>query len=182
LKQFLQHLTPPVQRLSQQRPAAQIKQVIQNLTGGAGADTFVFADGAGVDGTIDGGGGTNTLDYSAYSSSVLVDLQTGFATGVGAGIANIQNVTGGAGGGSGVYNILVGNGGNFLRGGDDRRNLLIAGASASLIALPWVSVCDLALLHPRGQKHREAYVPDVREFDLPLDEAANSSSSRARSN
>jgi hypothetical protein len=106
---------------------------VQNLTGGAGADTFVFADGAGVDGTIDGGSGSNTLDYSAYSSSVLVDLQTGFATGVGGGIANIQNVTGGTGGGAGVYNILVGNGGNVLRGGDGRRNLLIAGASASTL-------------------------------------------------
>jgi hypothetical protein len=104
-----------------------------NLIGGSGDNTFVFADGAGVDGTINGGGGTNTLDYSAYSSSVLVDLQTGFATGVGAGIANIQNVTGGSGGGAGIYNILVGNGGNVLTGGDGRRNLLIAGASASTL-------------------------------------------------
>jgi hypothetical protein len=106
---------------------------VTNLTGGAGADTFVFTDGAGVDGTIDGGGGTNTLDYSAYSTSVLVDLQTGSATDVGQGIANIQNVTGGNGGGAGVYNILVGNGGNVLTGGDGRRNLLIAGASASTL-------------------------------------------------
>jgi hypothetical protein len=104
-----------------------------NLYGGNGADTFVFADGAGVDGTIDGGGGTNSLDYSAYSSSVLVDLQTGFATGVSGGIANIQNVTGGSGGGADVYNILIGNGGNVLTGGDDRRNLLIAGATASTL-------------------------------------------------
>jgi hypothetical protein len=104
-----------------------------NLHGGNGADTFVFADGAGVDGTIDGGSGTNALDYSAYSSSVLVNLQTGFASGVGGGIANIQNVTGGTGGGAGTYNILVGNGGNVLTGGDGRRNLLIAGASASTL-------------------------------------------------
>jgi hypothetical protein len=104
-----------------------------SLYGGNGADTFVFADGAGVGGVIDGGGGTNTLNYSSYSSSVLVDLQTGSATGVGGGIANIQNVTGGTGGGAGVYNILVGNGGNVLTGGDGRRNLLIAGASASTL-------------------------------------------------
>jgi hypothetical protein len=103
------------------------------LIGGNGADTFVFADQASVDGAIDGGGGTNTLDYSAYSTSVLVDLQTGSATGVGAGIANIQIVTGGTGGGAGIYNILVGNGGNVLTGGDGRRNLLIAGASASTL-------------------------------------------------
>jgi hypothetical protein len=104
-----------------------------NLYGGNGWDTFVFDDGAGVDGIIDGGGGTNTLDYSPYTSSLLVDLQTGFATGVGGGIANIQNVTGGSSGGAGVYNLLVGNGGNVLVGGDGRRNLLIAGATASTL-------------------------------------------------
>jgi hypothetical protein len=119
---------------SSQSPGTVTFYNVQNLTGGTGADTFVFADGAGIDGTIDGGGGgTNALDYSAYSSSVLVDLQTGSATGVGGGIANIQNVTGGSGGGAGVYNILVGNGGNVLTGGDGRRNLLIAGASASTL-------------------------------------------------
>jgi hypothetical protein len=106
---------------------------VQDLTGGPGANIFVFDDGAGVDGTIDGGGGPNTLDYSAYSSSVVVDLQTGSATGVAGGIVNIRNVTGGSGGGPGVYNLLVGNGGNVLTGGDGRRNLLIAGASASTL-------------------------------------------------
>src|SRR5262249_32176538 len=56
----------------------------QNLTGSSGNDAFIFADGAGVDGNIAGsGGGTNTLDYRAYSTSVIVDLQTGFASGVG---------------------------------------------------------------------------------------------------
>ena len=73
------------------------------------------------------------MSSSLPPSSVLVDLQTGSATGVGQGIANIQNVTGGTGGGAGVYNLLVGNGGNVLTGGDGRRNLLIAGASASTL-------------------------------------------------
>jgi hypothetical protein len=107
---------------------------MQNLVGGAGADTFQFADGAGVNGVINGGGGTNALDYSAYASSnVVVDLQTAFATGVGGSIANIENVTGASGGGLGFYNILVGDGGNYLKGGTGRRNLLIAGASASTL-------------------------------------------------
>jgi hypothetical protein len=60
-------------------------------------------------------------------------LQTGTATGVGGNIAHIDNVTGGSGGGAGIYNILVGNGGNTLTGGNGRRNLLIAGASASTL-------------------------------------------------
>jgi hypothetical protein len=105
----------------------------QNLTGGAGADTFVFSDGMGVSGNINGGTGTNTLNYATYSTSVIVDLQTNTGTGVGGSVQNIQNVTGGSSGGSGVYNILVGNGGNVLTGGDGRTNLLIAGGAASTL-------------------------------------------------
>jgi hypothetical protein len=105
---------------------------VQNLTGGAANNTFVFSDGAGISGNLDGGSG-GSLDYSAYSSNVLVNLQTATATGVGGSIAHIQNVSGGAGGGAGIYNILVGNGGNTLIGGDGRRNLLIAGASPSTL-------------------------------------------------
>jgi hypothetical protein len=109
---------------------------VQNLAGaGTGADAFVFADGAGVDGSIQGSGQTltNTLNYAAYSTTVVVDLQTHTGTGVGGQVLNIQNAMGGTGGAAGVYNILVGNGGNVLTGGNGRRNLLIAGASASTL-------------------------------------------------
>jgi hypothetical protein len=105
----------------------------QNLTGGSGADAFVVSDGAGVSGTIDGGGGANTLNFAAYSTTVVVDLQTNTGTGVGGSVLNIKNVTGGTGGGAGIYNILVGNGGNVLTGGNGRRNLLIAGGLASTL-------------------------------------------------
>jgi hypothetical protein len=37
---------------------------IENLIGGEGQDHFVFGAGAGISGRIDGGGGTNHLDYS----------------------------------------------------------------------------------------------------------------------
>ena len=106
----------------------------QNLQGGAGDSLFAFDDGAAVNGTITGGAGANTLDYSSYRSSVVVNLQTGVATGVGGGVAGIQTVLGGTGGGAaGAYNILVGAGGNTLIGGNGRRNLLIAGPSASVL-------------------------------------------------
>jgi hypothetical protein len=98
-----------------------------NLTGGAAGDTFLFSDGGGITGTVNSGGGTNTLDYSAYTANVLVNFQTSTATGVGGTIANFQNATGGAG-----ANLLVGNGGNVLTGGTGR-NILIAGAIASTL-------------------------------------------------
>jgi hypothetical protein len=108
---------------------------VQNLTGGPANDTFRLSDGQGVDGSIDGGGGTNTLDYSAYRTSVLVDLNplVQLATGVVGYVSNIQNVLGSGGGAAGNYNLLVGSGGNVLIGGNGRRNLLIAGASASTL-------------------------------------------------
>jgi hypothetical protein len=107
-----------------------------NLIGGAGDDTFQFGDAAGggrVSGGIDGGGGTNTLDCSAFSGSVYVNLQTGVAvrdsdgSRLAGSLAYIQNVLCGAG-----NDILVGAGGNVLdgRGG---RNLLIGGGSGSTL-------------------------------------------------
>src|SRR5437899_4255246 len=47
---------------------------IEHLLGGTQPDDFVFADGVAFAGTIDGGGGVNMLDYSAFSTRVVVDL------------------------------------------------------------------------------------------------------------
>jgi sugar lactone lactonase YvrE len=105
------------------------------LVGGSGGDTFRFADGASLGGSIVGGAAA-TLDYSAYTTSVVVDLQTGLATGVGGAIGGILTVIGGSGtpASSGVYNLLIGSGGNTLQGGTGRRNILVAGGSASTLA------------------------------------------------
>jgi Ca2+-binding RTX toxin-like protein len=95
---------------------------VANLTGGAQNDTFVFADGQGVSGTIDGGGGTNTLDYSAYSAAhpVTVNLAAGTATNTGGlKLLSIQNVTGGAG--------------NDALTGDSQANVLTGGAGDDTI-------------------------------------------------
>ena len=64
---------------------------IENLTGGSADDTFVFSDGAGLEGIIDGAPGFDTLDYSAYSTTVDVDLAANTATGT-SGVFNIENV------------------------------------------------------------------------------------------
>jgi len=66
----------------------------ENLTGGVEADAFVFADGAGVNGVIDGGAGSDTLDYSAYTTAVEINLGASTATGTG-GVADIENAIGG---------------------------------------------------------------------------------------
>jgi hypothetical protein len=112
---------------------------VQSLTGGTANDTFKFSTGGSLAGTIDGGGGTNTLDYSNYVGPVTVDLPlhaaslvhgaTGnFATSPGNSIANIQNVTGSQG-----TDIIVGdNNPNVLAMAPTNpgRSLLISGTGA----------------------------------------------------
>jgi hypothetical protein len=103
-----------------------------NLQGGGGNDTFVFSAGAGLSGgTIDGGPGTNTLDFHLYTTSVNVNLGTGTATGTG-GVNNIQNVTGGSGDdtltGNAQANVLIGNDGNDVLKGGGGNDILVGGA------------------------------------------------------
>jgi hypothetical protein len=99
---------------------------IQNLVGGQASDSFVFRSGSSIAGTIDGGAGTNTLDYSRYTGNVMVDLPLGLASLVNqmapSSISNIQNVTGSQGNDLLVCDANV----NALVGGTGR-NVLIGG-------------------------------------------------------
>ncbi len=115
---------------------------------------------------IDGGGGVNALDYSAYVGDVTVNLPLGTATGLDGGIANIRNVTGSVGndllvgdananvliGGTG-RNVLIGGGGaDQITGGGDN-NLMIGGstdydqnrAALDLIMQEWLLASDFGI-------------------------------------
>ncbi|MGD8574588.1 MAG: hypothetical protein PVJ40_06520, partial [Gammaproteobacteria bacterium] len=92
---------------------------IENLTGGTADDTFSFADGASVTGSVDGSAGTDTLDYSSYTSAVSVDFATGVATGTG-GISNIEGMIGGSGS-------------NSLAAGDGSNVWVISGADSGTL-------------------------------------------------
>ncbi|MFO0877987.1 MAG: autotransporter-associated beta strand repeat-containing protein [Gemmataceae bacterium] len=110
---------------------------IGSFTGGAGNDAFVFADGVGATGTIDGGGGVNTLDYSSYTTDVSVNLPTGAATnvfgGLAGGVTGVENATGGFGNdtllGDASSNVLTGNDGNdILATGPGGTDALLGGS------------------------------------------------------
>ena len=93
----------------------------ENLTGGSSNDRMVFADGVGVTGVLTGSGGEDTLDYTAYTTSVAVDLSTNTASAVGGGVFTFENITGGSAAddlmGDSADNIIVGNDGNdVIRG------------------------------------------------------------------
>jgi hypothetical protein len=126
---------------------------VQNLVGGSGPDVFKM-HAAGTVASIDGGGGGDWLDYSAFTTGVAVNLNTAAvnginansATNVGSGtvgaVSNIQNARGGVG-----NDTLIGGGGNILVGGagDDTlidaytgsnasgRSLLIGGAGGDTL-------------------------------------------------
>ena len=68
---------------------------VENLTGGSMDDAFVIDAGAGVTGDIDGRGGTDTVDFSAFASPLMVDLGGGTGTGFGS-IASVESLIGGA--------------------------------------------------------------------------------------
>jgi hypothetical protein len=113
----------------------------ENLVGGSGADVFKFSNGKGVSGSVDGGGGGDTLNYSAYTTAITVNLATGAATGVAGGVSEIQVVIGGSGNdtltGGADSSILVGGAGNDLLTAGIGRALLIGGkGSDTLIGGP----------------------------------------------
>jgi hypothetical protein len=114
----------------------------QGLTGGAGLDIFKPST-TGTTAVIDGGGGSNWLDYRAFPANVPVEvnLATGSATGVGGGaaglVSNLQNVWAGAGNtkltGDAQGNVLVGGAGNSILTGGTGRSVLVGGTGRSQI-------------------------------------------------
>lgn len=64
--------------------------------GGWFNDRFVFGDGMSLNGIVDGGHGSDTLNFSRYTTNLVIDLINGTATGTG-GIKHIENVICGTG-------------------------------------------------------------------------------------
>ena len=106
--------------------------VTANLAGGAGADSFVFADGAALTGTVDGGADSDTLNLSAYTAATDVTLTasagdgySGTVSAVTGGFSTIDVLTGGT-----LSNTLTGldavaawttsaaNAGSYVSGGN----------------------------------------------------------------
>jgi hypothetical protein len=116
---------------------------ISNLLGGLNNDTFVIANGAGVAGWINGNAGQNTLDYSAYTTPVNVNLSAhgtwGSAMNAPGGVMNIQTVIGSRTAvdtltGSNVYaSVLVGGANNDVLSAGSQRAILIGGQGADTL-------------------------------------------------
>lgn len=86
----------------------------ENIQGWTGQDTVHFLSGGSIGGNVTNlVGGNSTLDYSALSKDVKVNLQKHTATAVGGIVSGFENVNGGSG--------------NDLIVGDDKQNILHGG-------------------------------------------------------
>lgn len=104
-------------------------QSVENLIGGSGADHFALAPGRVPGGSIDGGAGDDTLDFSAFTQGLVVNLGAGTASVLPGGFRAIENAIGGAGDdlliGSSGNNLLRGGPGNDILHGSHGRDILL---------------------------------------------------------
>jgi len=128
-----------------------------NLTGGTANDFFVFSNGSGVSGTINGGTGTSRLDYSSYLTGVYVNLVTGVATGAGS-VTNIQQVHG-----SGNNDVLVGNGAGVLLMETAGMNLMIGG-TAGRATLDSGSGQDIVIVGSTTYDNNQAALQAIEDY------------------
>jgi len=89
-----------------------------NLVGGSGNDSFTFSNGVNIGGSINGGGGTNSLNYSAYTSALNFNLESGLFSNissiVGPTTASLGTLTGINN--TNIWNITSNNAGNIVTG------------------------------------------------------------------
>lgn len=104
----------------------------QGLVGGSANDKFAIKNGGSLAGTLDGGGGTNTLDYSAYVGDASVDLPLHLASLVNQtaanSVTNIQNAVGSQG-----NDLFVGDANPNVFTGGTGRNVFIGGTGADTL-------------------------------------------------
>jgi hypothetical protein len=113
---------------------------ITRLVGGAGSDTFKLVNNSALlNGTIDGGSGTNALNYSGTTKPTFINLGTGQATGVTSTtstgvVTNVQNVFGGTGNdfltGSAGSNVMDGGAGDDTMSGLGGNDIMVGNYGA----------------------------------------------------
>lgn len=118
-------------------------QGIESLIGGEANDAFHISPSARWQGTLDGGGGRDLLNFSALTTAVSASLSDGsvaFAARAANGstvafvgqIANFEDLTGGAGNdtlvGNSGHNLLNGGGGDDNLAGGDGNDTILGGA------------------------------------------------------
>ena len=108
---------------------------IETLHGGSGDDTFATLPTGSV-ARIEGGGGRNWLDYSAFDAPVSVNLKGQVGTGVSS-LVSITAVRGGRGSdqliGNGGHELLIGGDGDDTLNGGDGNDTLTGGQGRDVL-------------------------------------------------
>lgn len=104
---------------------------IGNLQGNEQNDTFIMLPGGSLTNSIFGVGGNNTIDYSAYTNDLFINLQNGVSTNIGTGLSGIDNIIGGSGTNTFIGNtndntFVVNGGNNNIDGAGGNNTLSIA--------------------------------------------------------
>jgi hypothetical protein len=118
---------------------------VENLTGGTGSDTFQFANGGSLSGSINAGAGTDTLigDDGGRTFTIILGGGGGTLSPIlGGGFNAIENLTGGTGNDSFVFAggtlagaIDGGAGSNTLVGDNTPRFFTVTGANSGTLVL-----------------------------------------------
>ncbi len=101
---------------------------LETLNGGALNDRFRLFDGASFEGRINGGGGSNTLDYSGVSKGIEVNLGAGEAFMIVGSFSAIQNVTGSSG-----DDLIIGDDGPNILDGGPGNDIILGGGGDDII-------------------------------------------------
>ncbi|MCE9643115.1 MAG: Ig-like domain repeat protein [Candidatus Andersenbacteria bacterium] len=100
-------------------------------------DTFTMGASGSLTGTVNGGAGSDTIDYSSRSSALSLNMYTGVLTSISGTVSNIENLTAGSGAdtiiGNSSANTLNGNGGNDIIFGGDGADTLLGGAGKNIL-------------------------------------------------
>ena len=100
-------------------------------------DTFTMGASGSLTGTVNGGAGSDTIDYSSRSSALSLNMYTGVLTSIAGTVSNIENLTGGSGAdtiiGNSSANTLNGNGGNDIIFGGDGADTINGGTGLNLL-------------------------------------------------
>ena len=108
---------------------------IETLRGGGGDDSFAILPSGSI-ARLEGGGGRDVLDYSAFETTVSVNLKAQSGTGVGS-LVGILVVRGGSGAdqltGNGGNELLIGGNGNDTLDGGEGNDTLTGGLGQDVL-------------------------------------------------
>jgi len=137
----------------------------QNLVGGTGNDTFMFSNGASVSGTINGGGGIDSLNYSAYTTPVSVTLNEQ---------SDVQTLTIGAS--SGTWNLLLTIADQSFTLGNLAYNIPTATLQADLQALAGIGTGNVMVTGTAGSNYVLSFAGTLANTFIPLGSVSGTAS------